>query len=54
MKIPCDKCGGKGTIDVRACDECGGTEWTGFSTDGECLCQACWGKRLTREEINDL
>jgi hypothetical protein len=48
-KINCDQCHGEGFIIVDACDTCG--SYPAGKYEEKYLCQECWGKTLTDEEI---
>jgi RecJ-like exonuclease len=50
----CPYCNGLGTITITACDICGSEDNVCKDNNDKYLCQECWGKSLTAEEINDL
>jgi len=50
----CPKCNGTGQEIYRICDICNGKDNVAFIDSGEDLCQDCWAKTLTDEEIKDL
>ena len=51
-RIKCEDCDGTGKIEVVACDRCG--EYPAGKVEDEDLCQNCWAKTLSDEEINNL
>jgi hypothetical protein len=41
-------------IKDNVCEECGSNGWVGETVDGKHLCQNCWSKTLSEDEIRNL
>lgn len=50
-KIICEKCRGKGYLEVRVCEDCGTTDNVGETVGGRYLCQLCYFGDFSEEEI---
>ena len=53
----CEYCHGKGKIEIKVCDDCGSEYGVGKYNDNgkeKEICQNCWAKTLTDEEIANL
>ena len=49
----CPECKGAGIVPVDSCDKCGKEGFVG-EYENDLICQDCWGKSLTPEEIRNL